>query len=268
MLAPIVILVISIIDMTLDLRYLTMRKTFSIGFVELILTLLGLLPTIVLGIMLVVKKFGYVGDFLQKELLILCIVYYLPIGFIIQCFSFWGLTDHFCSMTDDPSHYMQVDQIFTMASETVWAVFPTEPPASSPSNQNSIKYHYYCTYDYGSSIYAEWTLSPEELAEEISRIEALLSGETNFIRMSYGDYECLALPALVSRGGIVGPDCSPFELTNEYVSTHHLTMFAYNDATGTVRYIYCNEEANQNNPPYYMTLSWHTTDNTMTPAPA
>jgi len=266
MLAPIAMLVITIADMALDLRYLAIRRPFSIGFLELILFLLGFLPTIVLSIMLIVRKFGDVRDFLQKVLLILCIVYYLPIGLFIQCFSLWEFTDHFCSRTENPSHYMQVDQIFSMSSKTAWEVFPEKLPASS--NPSPAKYHYCCTYDYGCTIYAEWVLSPDKLAEEINRVEQLLSGEDTFIRMRYGDFDCLALPALVSRGGIVGPDCSPFELTDEYVTTHHLTMFAYNDATGAVRYIYCNEEANQDHPPYYMTLNWHTTDNINLLSPA
>lgn len=266
MLAPVAMVVVSVVDILLDLRYLSMPTAFSFHFVVVIITLLGFLPTIVLGIMLIVRKCGFVSDFMQKQLLVLCIVYYLPFGLMMQCFSLWGLSDHFCSMTDDPAHYMQVDNMFTMQSEASWELFPDAPPVSTVFDPRSVKYHYYCSYDYGHSVYAEWTLLPKELAEEIARVEALLSGEETLLRMTYGNFECLAVPGLVWRGGKEVPVCSPFELEDSYSATHHLTMFAYNTDTGTVRYIYSKEQASSTNPPYYMTMKWDIIDSTGKPS--
>ncbi|MBQ8201905.1 MAG: hypothetical protein IJZ74_09075 [Clostridia bacterium] len=121
-------------------------------------------------------------------------------------------------------------------------------PAQTQQSAGAAKYGYYYDHDSYYNLYAEWTLSPGALAAETARVEALLSAEDTYQRLQHGDYQCLIVAAQGHR-------FTPFEL-DERRSNHCLTMFAYNEATGVVRYISCEEYGSISDPPRYMTLLW------------
>ena len=111
-------------------------------------------------------------------------------------------------------------------------------------------YHYHQGFDYTYDIYAEWPLSKDEYAEEVKRATAVFTKNVEnqtynyrFAEIMKGDYHCLILYS--------GDE--PFKkATDNY---DHI-IFAYNDKTNIVRYIYCDSLENGADQPYYLELDW------------
>ena len=111
-------------------------------------------------------------------------------------------------------------------------------------------YHYYQGFDYTYDIYAEWPLSEDEYTKEVKRAAAVFSKiienktyNYKFAELMKGDYHCLILYS--------GDE--PFKkATNNY----DYIIFAYNDKTNIVRYIYCCSLENGADQPYYLELEW------------
>lgn len=230
MLGPVLLMGYGIIDAVLHSRFLHV-EVYWLG------VLLGLLPTIVLGGMMLLRRFVKVRYGVLLVTALLGLLYFLPLGLIISAFSM-----DFYSETEDIAHYRQVTDQFFFWYEDADRLFPAQPGADG-------SYYYYCDYDSDQVLYAEWTLPPEELAAEITRAEEILSASERYLQMQQGSFTCLIEKAWVS------PDFTPFQL-EERVGFHSLTMFAWDEKTGRVRYILCDEQVSLDEPPYYMTLDW------------
>lgn len=196
--------------------------------------ILGLLPTIVLGGLMLLGRFVKVRYGVLLVAALLGALYFLPWGFIFSAFSIDSYSE-----TEDISHYRQVDDLFSW-SETEEALFPAQAGKDG-------RYYYYCGYDGCHSLYAEWTLPPEDLETEVARVTALLSKEEGYQQFRHGSYLCLSIDSGWSR-----PD-TPFQPES---GRHAVTFFAYDPQTGVVRYILCDERTSEDDPPYYMTLDW------------
>lgn len=227
LLGPVLLLIMMIVTGMLDFRFFHMEVSWRA-------LILGLLPTIVLGGLMLLGRFVKVRYGVLLVTALLGLLYFLPWGFIFCAFSM-----DFYSETEDIAHYRRVDELFSW-SETEEALFPAQADETG-------RYYYYCGYDAYQSLYAEWTLPPEELAAEIVRAQEILSGSEGYVQMQQGSYTCLIAKAWVS------PDFTPFRLEERI---HSLTMFAWDEKTGRVRYILCDERADEDDPPYYMTLPW------------
>lgn len=227
MLGPVLLMVAMIITGMLDFRFLHI-KVYWHGI------LLGLLPTIVLGGLMILGRFVKVRYGVLLVTALLGLMYYMPIGMLVTAFSmdFW-------SETDDIANYRQVDDLFSW-SETEEALFPAQ------AGENG-RYYYYCGYEDYQSLYAEWELPLEALEAEVARVTELLSKEAGYQQFQHGSYICLAINSRWSQ-----PD-TPFQIDS---FIHAVTFFAYDPQTGVVRYILCDERANQYDPPYYMNLEW------------
>lgn len=250
MLLPVALVLLGVVDAEIDMRYLQygdfLRMLPVVGT-------LALLPTIVIAVVKLVNRFRFRP--VQKETRVMAVVFgmlYIPVSFVLivfgVCFSLYE------SETDDPAHYLQTDRIFAMP-DLAWELFPDEPHTMTYTWQEGayqqqptdVKYHYYCNNDGYHDVYAQWRLSPEELAAEIARAEALMSGESTYITGVHGDYEYMAVLGQWYVGsGRIASTCTPFEKDNQ-----DLTMFAWNAETGEVRYITCDRDN-----PYYITLDW------------
>ena len=111
-------------------------------------------------------------------------------------------------------------------------------------------YRYLSSFDYTYDVYAEWPLNKDEYTKEIERVSSIFSksveNETynyEFIEQRKGEYNCLILYS----------GDKPFStVTNSY----EYIIFAYNDKTNTVRYIYCSSLENGADQPYYLELDW------------
>ena len=208
-----------------------------------------LLPTIAIGVVKLVDRFRFkpVRTATRVMVVVLCVLY-MPVSLILSCFGF-GFT-LYESTTDNPAHYLQTDRSFWMP-QLAWELFPDEPHTMTYTWQEGayqqlateVTYHYYNNYDGKYDLYAAWQLSAEELAAEVARVEALMANEAGYIRGSHGDFAYLAVAEEL---------CVPFEMSERY-RWHDVTMFAWNAATGEVRYISCDRYGTE---PWYMTLDW------------
>lgn len=227
LLLPVLLMALGVITRIMDFRYFHMNVSWH-G------VLLGLLPTIVLGGLMILGRFVKVRYGVLLVTALLGLLYFMPLGFIALAFSMDGY-----SQTEDIAHYRQVDELFSW-NDTEKALFPEQ------ADENG-RYYYYCGYDNCGSLYAEWTLSPEELEAEVARVTALLSDADGFRQLQHGSYTCLTIDSGWSK-----PD-TLFQVED---GRHAVTFFAYDPQTGVVRYILCDEHASDDAPPYYMTLEW------------
>lgn len=109
-------------------------------------------------------------------------------------------------------------------------------------------YHYYRGFDYTFDIYAQWPLNEAEYHEEISRASALFhNAEANsgckFAEIEKENYHCLILYS--------GDE--PFTAATDNYS---YIIFAGNEESKIVRYIYCCSLENGADQPYYLSLDW------------
>ncbi len=111
-------------------------------------------------------------------------------------------------------------------------------------------YNYHQGFDYTYDIYAEWPLTKDEYITETKRATAVfikaVENKTynyKFTEQEKGDYNCLIL----YNGD------EPFSVVTD---SYDYIIFAYNDKTQTVRYIYCNSLENGDAHPYYLELDW------------
>lgn len=227
MLGPVLLMAGVIIDGMLDFRFFHMEVSWR-GI------LLGLLPTIVLGGLMLLGRFVKVRYDVMLVTALLGLLYFLPWGFIFCAFSMDSYSE-----TEDIAHYRQVDDLFFW-NETEEALFPAQAGETG-------RYYYYCGYDANQSLYAEWVLPSEELDAEVARVTALLSREKGYQQFQHGSYTCLSIDSGWSQ-----PDTA-FQL---YSGRHAVTFFAYDPQTGVVRYILCEERTGDDDPPYYMALDW------------
>lgn len=227
LLGPVLLLASVIVTAVLDFRFLHMEAYWQA-------ILLGLAPTIVMGGLLLLGRFVRVDYCVLLAFALLGLVYSMTIGMVFTAFSI-----DFYSQTEDIAHYRQLDELFYMR-ESEEALFPAQ------AGENG-RYYYYCGYDGYQSLYAEWTLPPEELEAEVFRVTALLSGEEGYREFRHGSYICLSINSQWSRQD------TAFQVDN---GTHAVTFFAYDPQTGVVRYVLCDERAHQDDPPYYMTIDW------------
>lgn len=126
-------------------------------------------------------------------------------------------------------------------------------------------YYYYTEHNgYMHDIYAEWRLDDNEFIPEIIRIEKLFEKDqanhspTNrrYVTFQKGDYTCIAQYYMPS---VADDEFSEIELEYLFDSEKHpmeCYMFAYNEKTQTVRYIYYFDYRNGTIPPHYLELDW------------
>lgn len=113
--------------------------------------------------------------------------------------------------------------------------------------QFSQRYPWFC------NIYAEWPLEQEAFSLEINRVksvfdnytssEAYEAGRQEYLTVQKGPYTCM----------IVYFGEEPFTQTE---GSYTYWIFAYNEQTYRVRYIYCQRWGDWEDQPYYLTLDW------------
>lgn len=230
LLLPVLLLAATVVTAMLDFRFLHV-KIYWRGII------LSLAPTIVLGAVLVLDHFRRVRYGAKLVLAVLALAWFLPLGALCTAFSM-----DFYSETTDVAHYRQVDDQFFFWFEEADQLFPAQARADG-------RYYYYSDYDSEQVLYAEWQLSPDELAAEIDRARNVLSASDDYVEMQHGSYTCLIAKHWVR------PDFELFLLA-ERGGSHSLTMFAWNAQTGTVRYIISDRYLMDGDIPFYMTLPW------------
>lgn len=221
--------------------------------VAILLTIASFLPSIAVLIFSKTKlKWKKIA---QRFLLVFCVLS-IPISFSMS----FGIVSR--SETTDFRNYRDFDADCLANRNVVFQeLFPNWPHYFENVKQTdgSYKtvyldshyyYHYHQGFDYTYDIYAEWPLNKDDYAKEVERVSAVfLKNVENktynykFTEQIKGDYNCLIL----YNGD------EPFtSATNSY----DYIIFAYNDKTDTVRYIYCDSLENGADQPYYLELEW------------
>lgn len=222
----------------------------------IILTVISFLPPI--SMLIIPKTKISVTKTLRFCLLLLCFLS-VPVSTVLSC----GIITE--SRTTDFKNYLDFDAKCIANRNTIFqSVFPSWPHYFENVRNNDGSYetiytdsHYYYRYklglDYSFDIYAQWPLDKEEYEKEISRVTDIFNNhiQQNPYALSYseikkGDYNCLILY------NCYGND-KPFEAVTDNYS---YIIFAYNDKTGTVRYIYSESLENGTQQPYLLSLDW------------
>jgi DNA-binding transcriptional MerR regulator len=217
------------------------------------LTIISFLPSIMVLIVSRTKlKWKKIA---QRILLVFCI---LSIPF--SCFMSFGIVSK--SQTTDFRNYRDFDADCLANRNVVFQeLFPNWPHYFENVKQadGSYKavyldshyyYHYHQGFDYTYDIYAEWPLNEDEYTKEVKRAAAVFSKNIEnktynykFAELMKGDYHCLIL--------YIGDE--PFKKATD---NYDYIIFAYNDKTNIVRYIYCDSLENGADQPYYLELEW------------
>ena len=221
--------------------------------VVILLTIASFLPSIAV---LVVSKTKLKWKKIARRILLGVCVLSIPISFFMS----FGIVSK--SQTTDFQNYRDFDADCLANRNVVFQeIFPNWPHYFENVKQadGSYKtvyldshyyYHYYQGFDYTYDIYAEWPLSEDEYAEEVKRATAVFTKNVEnqtynyrFAEIIKGDYHCLILYS--------GDE--PFKKATD---NYDYIIFAYNDKTNIVRYIYCDSLENGADQPYYLELEW------------
>ena len=225
----------------------------KINTVAVILTLLTLIPSF--SIFVVTKIKFNAKRIIKRIILCLCVIA-IPFSFIMP----YGIVSR--SETTDFRNYRDFDPDCLATRNKVFnEVFPAWPHYfDNVKNENGewetvyldAKYYYQFFYgmDYTYDIYAEWPLEEDDFIAEVERTKAVFEKavenktyEYKFVEIEKGEFSCLILYS----------GNEPFQkATNNY----QYLIFAYNETTNVVRYIYCNSLENGVDQPYYLQLDW------------
>lgn len=201
------------------------------------LTIISLLPSIV--VMFLPKKERKWKKIAQRILLVLCVLS-IPVSFLMS----FGIVSK--SRTTDIINYRYFDANCLANRNIVFQeLFPIWP-----NYTGEYYYHYMEFLDYTYDIYAQWPLEEEKYVKEVERVAGVFSKYAEekiyyyeFAELKKGDYNCLVL----YHGD------EPFSAVTD---SYTYIIFAHNDMTKTVRYIYCDSLENGADQPYYLELDW------------
>ena len=154
---------------------------------------------------------------------------------------------NFCSMTSDPSNYLELDKYVKNYSEDIYSIFPAKIPPTAffqdySSEEDPVKYYYRFSNDLSTriDIMAEWDLPDDKYEEHKKR--GLETDKIVTLKKQKGEWSCLYFQ-----------DC-----TDEAKKDYYYLIFAYNDNTNSLRYILSyyrtyNEAAEKS---FYTDLEW------------
>ncbi len=220
---------------------------------NVLLTLLTLVPSV--SILIVNQIKPNMKRVMRRIILCLCIAA-MPFSFVMP----YGIATY--SETTDFRHYRDFDPGCLATRNVVFCdVFPAWPRYfDNVENENgefeavylNSKYYYRFIqgFDYTYDIYAEWPLEEGDFFEEVQRVKGIYEKAVlektygyKFVEMEKGAFSCL----------ILYDGHEPFQ--NEPNSYQYL-IFAYDEDTNRVRYIYCDSLENGVDQPYYLELDW------------
>ena len=207
-----------------------------------VITLVTLIPSFAV---LIVSKLKFRWKSTAVWILLILCVFSTPVSTFMSC----GIVSH--SETDDFANYRMLDVTCGATTSGIFQeLFPTNVNRYDGTALNAEYYYRYAndflaiSYD----IYAQWSISQEELMREVERVRTLFEskqeGRHEFTELTRGSYKCLML----SYG------CEPFTDASEVAVYNHF-IFAYDEESCTVRYVNSYTEGG-GGCPYYLGLDW------------
>ncbi|MBQ2942578.1 MAG: MerR family transcriptional regulator [Clostridia bacterium] len=212
-----------------------------------------LLPVIVLLTVIIVSKLRKKRIMRGIGVLAVAMVCILFVPNIIV-----GIATPFESYTDSFDNYRKTDENIIHAHSFLNLLLPTDSTArkNSMADNSDAVYHYrhMAILESTTEILVEWNLEEKEFAEEVKRVELLFDsfhnyeGEESYYTYTIvekGDYVCLI------RYHDEGT--APFEKTEKH---YHFFIFAYDETSKRVRYIYNYSGESGAIQPFYIDLDW------------
>ncbi len=232
--SPVILNILALIFCFDNLEYPVFRLEL------LLLNIAILLPSVLILLFSLLKVDQTAKRIVRGLSLALCIL-------LAPLCSFLTPFQHTLSETTYHFNYRHFDTYCSANWDGVFQdLFPLDWVASNT------KYYYSHRTEFSrnaTNIHAQWTLDREDFDEEICRVQALFeeklaeNEDLNALTIQKGNYTCLTLYL----------NEAPFE-KSEKGYTHYI--FAYNEKTMTVRYIYCYCEMYQSVEPNYVSLDW------------
>ena len=209
------------------------------------ITLLTLLPILILLVLPKLKT--------QKKraarifLLVLCVVstpisMLMASGIILQ------------SGATDIGYYRQFDEQCPAKENAVFqALFPESVPEAAllgdNSKASSYNYQYFEGFNYTFDICAQWPLEEAAFDEEVARVRTLFEDAAQ--NPEHGTYQELQQGSYICWTLFEGVE--PFQ---EPDGDYTYLMFAFDEATHTVRYIYCCSLEKGADRPAFLDMDW------------
>lgn len=183
-----------------------------------------------------IKKRFNIIVFISKGVLTAAFLFVYFIAFIIS-----HVYVPYYSQTDDFNNYLKFDNDTVVDNNiSILRLFPIYPPVSGISD-TEYYYRYTKGFDYQYDVFAEWTLNDREFDSAIKSFKEEFS---NYEVYEQGNYICYSL-------------ADSFYEYEYPIETHYtFSIFAYNENTNTVRYIYCHNQDEPNSQPYIFELEW------------
>ncbi len=157
------------------------------------------------------------------------------------------------SQTDNPNNYLEIDRDLDADIEAIYEVFPTNIPNSVIAEKSLLgdtdkylketQYYYLAAgglFDYKYDIFAQWQLT--DRVEYDSAKEETIEDMVIVYEEKKGDWHC-----------VYSEKDDKYDGKNEY---YYFLIFAYNDKTQTVRYVFAQGSDYYNREPYYLTQEW------------
>lgn len=223
---PVLLVVAGNIDCVLGLRYL--KISWADVPTWLLLTLIALLPTLMVGLTALIQ---HVRKAPPGKIAI-----GIETGICILLFPVWGgslllslMANPLYSQTEDIAHYRQFDERCNLENAPYAdALLPLMVEGTDAA------YAYWYSNVGEHDVYAAWTLVPEALEAEVSRVDALMA-EWDVEPEKRGAFIC-------------------YNDTYTDWGERHTLLFAYNPDTGEVRYAVC--EMYGEDIPVYERQAW------------
>ena len=220
----------------------------KINRTAILLTILSLLPSVLF--LLITRVNPEVNKKIKTTILILCAIM-IPFSFIAPL-GIFGISE-----TTDITNYRELDPgCIANRSRLFGELFPAWPHYFEVVKNEDGEwetvyldaeyyYRYFTPIDYTYDIYAEWPLDDDEFTKEVQRAREVMErrGGENLLEIKKGDFTCL----------IIYNGSEPFQEADD---NYTYCIFAYNEKTNVVRYIYCDSLENGADQPYYLQLDW------------
>ena len=187
----------------------------------------------------------------RKKIAIILTVIWCVSLLLMPLMIFLNLIPSAYSETDNPNHYLELDRDLDADLDAIYEIFPASIPDSAILEYSilgktdkyceSTKYYYLASgglFNYKYDIFAQWRLY-DEIQYEMAKDEVIEDVEIVYEEQK-GDWHCVYSAKDELCDG-----------ENEY---YYFLIFAYNDKTQTVRYIFA--QGSDYYEPYYLTQEW------------
>ncbi len=185
----------------------------------------------------------------KRKVTILTIIWSISL-LLLPVAIFFNIIPTTYSQTDNPNNYLDVDRELETDLTDIYEIFPAIIPNSVIAEKsilgdtdkyfNETQYYYLASggfFNYKYDIFAQWQLTDK--VEYDTAKEKALDDIIIVHQEQKGDWYCVY-----------------FEKEEKYDGNYYYLLFAYNDKTQTVRYIFAQGSDYHEYEPYYLTQEW------------